>query len=208
MWAPTLVYNIYQVPDHIGEDAPRLKPDFTVLLRRWQAGDAEAGEQVLRTTYREMRRLAASYMRSEAPGHTLQPTALVHELYVKLLSSEPIAFKDRSHFMALCARQLRHILVDYARQRGSQRRGGDAVFVSISNWDSAGNPRDDSLMDLDEMLSRLEKEDPRTCQVVEMRFFGGLSEDEISAVLGISPATVKRDWTFARAWLLARLSEK
>ncbi len=179
--------------------------ELTVLLRQWQSGDAQAAERVLLLTYSEMRKLAASYLRSENEGHTLQPTALVHELYVKLLSGEPVAINDRSHFMALCARQLRHILVDHARRKGSHRRGGNAILVSVNDWDAGGPPREESLLDLDQALTQLEAEDARCCKVVEMRFFGGLNEDEIAAALGISPATVRRDWSFARAWLISRL---
>jgi RNA polymerase sigma factor (TIGR02999 family) len=185
--------------------AGQLPSDFTLLLRRWQEGDEQASEQVLLTVYREMRSLASRYLRSESREHTLQPTALVHELYVNLLASEPVDFTDRSHFLALCARKLRHILVDYARQKHSQRRGGDVIKLSLEDWDAAGIPEPENLLDLDRALSGLEKEDPRSCQVVELRFFGGLAEDEIAAALNISLATVKRDWTFARAWLLAQL---
>lgn len=181
--------------------------ELTVLLQKWQSGDAQAAEQVLLITYREMRKLAASYLRSERNEHTLQPTALVHELYLNLLSREPLAANGRSHFMALCARQLRHILVDHARKKGSQRRSGSGVRVSINDWDGAGPPREESLLDLDEALVQLEKEDARCCKVVELRFFGGLTEDEIATALDISPATVRRDWSFARAWLIARLKK-
>jgi RNA polymerase sigma-70 factor (ECF subfamily) len=188
--------------------ASRLGADFTVLLRQWQAGDAAAAEQVLLTTYQEMRRLASRYLRSESRDHTLQPTALVHELYLDLLASEPVTFSDRSHFLALCARQLRNLLVDHARRRGSQRRGGDVIKLSLQDWDSGSTPREEGLLDLDRALTILAEEDERSCKVVELRFFGGLNEDEIATVLNISLATVKRDWTFARAWLQARLNEK
>lgn len=191
-----------------GDRAGRLGSDFTVLLRQWQAGDAAAAEQILLTTYQEMRRLASRYLRSESPGHTLQPTALVHELYIDLLASEPVTFSDRSHFLALCARQLRNILVDHARRKSSQRRGGDVIKLSLQDWDSGSSPREEGLLDLDRALVRLEQEDARSCKIVELRFFGGLNEQEIATVLNISLATVKRDWTFARAWLQARLNEK
>lgn len=147
--------------------------ELTVLLRKWQAGDGQAAEEVFLITYREMRKLAASYLRGENEGHTLQPTALVHELYLKLLSGEPMAVNGRSHFMALCARQLRHILVDHARKKGAERRGGDALLVSINVWDGGAASRPESLIELDQALTQLEAEDPRGCKVVEMRFFGG-----------------------------------
>ncbi len=188
--------------------AGRLGTDFTVLLRQWQSGDAAAAEQVLLTAYQEMRQLARSRLRSESPGHTLQPTAMVHELYLNLLQSEPVSFSDRSHFLALCARQLRNILVDHARRKGSSRRGGDVIQLSLEDWDGGSTPREEGLLDLDRALSTLEQEDSRSCKVVELRFFGGLNEEEIATVLDISVATVKRDWTFARAWLLARLQSK
>lgn len=178
---------------------------FTVLLRRWQDGDAAAAEQVLLTTYQEMRRLASRYLRSESRDHTLQPTALVHELYVNLLASEQVSFADRSHFLALCARQLRNILVDHARSKRSQRRGGGMVKLEFQEWDKGIEPREEVLLDLDRLLTLLEKEDERSCRIVEMRYFGGLSEEEIAAALHTSVSTVKRDWTFARAWLQTRL---
>ncbi len=194
--------------DAPGDRASRLGSGFTQLLQQWQSGDPAAAEQVLLTTYREMRQLASRYLRSESSSHTLQPTALVHELYINLLSSEPVTFNDRSHFLALCARQLRNILVDHARQRGSQRRGGDVIRLSLEDWDAGATPREESLIDLDRALAALEQEDPRSCQVVELRFFGGLNEEEIASALNISLATVKRDWTYARAWLLDSLSQK
>lgn len=190
------------------ERAGRLGPDFTILLRQWQSGDAAAAEQVLLNTYQEMRRIAARYLRSEARNHTLQPTALVHELYVNLLGSEKVPFADRTHFLALCARQLRNILVDHARKRNSLRRGGDVVKLSLEDWDSNSPAPEENLLDLDRVLTRLEQEDERSCRIVEMRFFGGLSEEEIAAALNTSVSTVKRDWAFARAWLRARLNEK
>jgi RNA polymerase sigma factor (TIGR02999 family) len=188
-----------------GDRASRLGSDFTALLHRWQVGDEAAAGQVLTTVYQEMRLIASRYLRSEHSGHTLQPTALVHELYVQLLSSEPVTFSDRSHFLALCARQLRNILVDHARRKGSRRRGGDVIRLSLQDWDAGSTPREESLLDLDRALSSLELEDERSCRIVELRFFGGLKEEEIATALNISPATVKRDWTFARAWLMARL---
>ena len=194
--------------DSPGDRAGRLGSGFTLLLHQWQAGDPAAAEQVLLTTYREMRQLAARYLRSESRDHTLQPTALVHELYINLLASEPVNFNDRSHFLALCARQLRNILIDHARQRSSQRRGGDVIKLSLQDWDTGSTPREEDLLDLDRALTALEREDPRSCQVVELRYFGGLNEEEIASALNISLATVKRDWTFARAWLLDSLSQK
>lgn len=188
--------------------ANRLGADFTVLLRQWQDGDSAAAEQVLLTVYQEMRRLAARYLRSASHGHTLQPTALVHELYLDLLASEPVSFSGRSHFLALCARQLRDLLVDHARRKSSQRRGGDVIKLSLQDWDSGSSPREEGILDLDRALTVLSGEDERSCRVVELRFFGGLNEEETAAALGISLATVKRDWTFARAWLQTRLNEK
>jgi RNA polymerase sigma-70 factor, ECF subfamily len=182
----------------------RLGDEFTVLLHKWRQGDSGAGEQVMLATYEEMRRLAASYLRGESSGHTLQPTALVHELFMKLLGGASVDFANRSHFLALCARQLRHILVDHARKANSLRRGGDAVLVGLGNWDM-GAEREEGIVKLNDALEQLEREDPRSCHVVELRFFGGLKEDEIAEVLGISLATVKRDWTFARAWLHTQL---
>ena len=135
----------------------------------------------------------------------MQPTALVHELYLKLFSAEPLHLHDREHFLAVAARQLRHIVVDYARNKHAQKRGGAQGTISLDAAHGLAVPVDARVLDLDQALARLETLDSRAAQVVELRFFGGLTDDEVGKTLGISLATVKRDWDFARSWLLNQL---
>lgn len=178
----------------------------TQLLNSWSAGDEAAGRELVEIVYKELRRLAAYYMSQERPGHTLQPTALVHELYVQLFSSDPIEWRSRGHFLAVAARQLRHILVDHARGRKTLKRGGGAETVPLG--DATGAFTVDAgveLLDLDQALARLGELDARAAQVVELRYFGGLTESETAEALDISVATVKRDWEFARTWLLKEI---
>ena len=179
-------------------DAP---PPITGLLRSWRAGDAEAGQQLMVRAYQDLRRLAAAQLRGERPGHTLQATALVHELYLRLFSGDPPAWEDRAHFLATAARQLRHLVIDHARRRNARKRGGPNARADVDLLSIAEVPLDGRVLELDEALSALEQLEPRAASVVELRFFGGLDEKEISAAVGISVATVKRDWTFARSWL-------
>jgi RNA polymerase sigma factor (TIGR02999 family) len=174
------------------------------LLHRWRDGDKEAGNQLIAVLYPDLRRLAAHYLRQERPGNTLQPTALVHELYLKLFSGEPIQWQDRAHFLALAAQQLRRVIIDNARVRRAEKRAGDRVRVPLSEANAAV-PTNEDLLALDQELNKLETLHARSGRVVELRFFGGLREEEIAEALGISVATVKRDWEFARAWLLSRL---
>jgi RNA polymerase sigma-70 factor (ECF subfamily) len=184
---------------------------LTVLLRAWSEGDRAAGDEIITIVYNELRRLAAHYLQTERPDHTLQPTALVHELYVKLCAAEPIDWQGRGHFLAVAARQLRHLIIDYARTQRAQKRGGPLGKISLDEApdlapDLAIVPMDSRVLDLDEALTRLERLDSRAAKVVELRYFGGLTEREISEALDISVATVKRDWGFARAWLLKELA--
>ncbi len=178
---------------------------ITYLLNAWGAGDEAAGRAVIDIVYKELRRLAAYYMQAERPGHTLQPTALVHELYVKLFSSDPVEWRDRGHFFAVAARQLRHIVLDYARARHAQKRGGQRDKIVLDDIPDIQIVVDDRILDLDEALSQLTELDSRAAQVVELRYFGGLTEKEIGETLEISVATVKRDWEFARVWLLREI---
>ena len=178
--------------------------NLTGLLHRWRDGDKEAGNQLMAALYPNLRRLAAHYLRQERPGNTLQPTALVHELYLKLFSGEPIQWQDRAHFLALAAQQLRRVIIDNARMRRAEKRGGHRVRVPLSEANAAV-PTNEDLLALDQELNKLEALHARSGRVVELRFFGGLREEEIAEVLGISVATVKRDWEFARAWLFSRL---
>jgi RNA polymerase sigma factor (TIGR02999 family) len=183
-------------------DAP---PAITGLLRAWRAGDADAGEQLMRWTYQDLRRLAAAQLRGERPGHTLQATALVHELYLRLFSGDAPSFEDRAHFLATAARQLRHLVIDHARRRNARKRGGPNARADVDVLGLPAVPLDERVLALDEALGALAALEPRAASVVELRFFGGLEETEIASALGISVATVKRDWTWARSWLKVRL---
>ena len=180
--------------------------DVSAILRAWGEGDQTAGNELIGIVYQELRRLAAHYLQTERVDHTLQPTALVHELYLKLFSTEPVHLHDRQHFLAVAARQLRHIVVDYARSKHAQKRGGLQETISLDDAHGLAVPADSRVIELDEALGRLEAMDARAAQVVELRFFGGLTDEEVGKTLGISLATVKRDWDFARSWLLNQMS--
>lgn len=186
-----------------GDQEPK---DVSAILTAWGEGDQKAGDELIGIVYQELRRLAAHYLEGEREGHTLQPTALVHELYLKLLAGKPPHLQDREHFLAVAARQLRHIVVDHARNKNAQKRGGSQGTISLSA-EAHGMfvPVDARVIDLDQALGRLEGLDSRAAQVVELRFFGGLTDDEVGRALGISLATVKRDWDFARSWLLSQM---
>jgi RNA polymerase sigma factor (TIGR02999 family) len=177
----------------------------TILLRRWSGGDPNARNELIPLIYEELRRLARYHLRRERDGHTLQTTALVHEVYLRLCGHDDPKWQDRAHFFAVAARLMRRILVDYSRRRGAEKRGAQAVPVE---WDEAlalplQKPAD--LVALDGALEELAAFDARKCQVVEMRFFVGLRAKEIALVLNTSEATVRRDWMLAKAWLFRHL---
>jgi RNA polymerase sigma factor (TIGR02999 family) len=176
--------------------------NVTALLNAWGAGDQNAGNELMTLVYQELRKLAASYLKAERTDHTLQPTALVHELYLKWFSAEPVQWNNRGHFLAVAACQLRRLVVDYARRERAQKRGGNGAKLSLDDAPELSVPLDARVIELDEALKRFEKLDLRAAQVVELRFFGGLTESEVAQSLDISPATVKRDWDFARTWLM------
>jgi RNA polymerase sigma factor (TIGR02999 family) len=180
--------------------------DVTALLQRWGEGDAEAFKALLPLVYEELRRLAAHHLRSERSGHTLQPTALVHEAYLRLSGARSVLLNNRSHFYGAAAQVMRRVLVDHARKHRAQKRGGGAdAHVDLA--DSAETAMDMRLdfEALDEALTAFERIAPDKARVVELRYFGGLSVEETGEFLDISPATVKRHWSFARAWLYKRL---
>lgn len=181
------------------------RPEVTALLADWRCGDEEAGKQLMTATYDHLRRLAAHYLHHEGSDHTLQATELVSELYLKLFSSKPVEWQDRAHFFAVAARQLRRILIDHARARRAEKRGGNGVKVSLTVVAELAQPVEIDVLQLDETLRQLEGLDPRAAAGVELRFFAGLKETEIAEVLGISLATLHRDWKFSRAWLISRL---
>lgn len=179
--------------------------DVTRYLSRIRAGDNEAKARLLQLVLAKLRRIAAHLMRGERPDHTLQPTALVNELYLQLLARDRMDVKDRSHFFALAVQAMRRILVDHARARRSQKRGGRQPRVDIDGIPLVTNENLQQMVELDEALTRLEKLDPRQCRVVELRFFAGLDEAEVARLLGVSDRTVKRDWAMAKAWLYGEL---
>jgi len=175
------------------------------LLRAWTDGDASALERLTPIVYEELHRLARSYMRGERPGHSLQTTALVNEAYMRLVSYERMRWQNRAHFFAVSAQVMRRILVDNAR-RHNLKRGGGVQHVSLEEAVPVGGNRAADLVALDDAMHTLAQLDPRKAQVVEMRFFGGLNVDETADVLKVSPATVMRDWSTAKAWLYRELA--
>jgi RNA polymerase sigma factor (TIGR02999 family) len=185
---------------------------ITETLRAWERGDDRALEALLPMVYAELRQIAARHISSERSALTLQPTALAHEAYLKLREVEGVAWQSRTHFFALASRIMRRVLVDRARARSTRKRGADAPKVELReglNDDAAsGAPRVDpiDLIDLDRALDELARLEPRLAKLVEVRYFGGLSIEEAAEVTGTSGRTAKRDWTFARAWLLRRLA--
>ena len=182
--------------------------DITRLLARWADGDAEAFEALMPVVYAELRKLANHYLRQERPDHTLQPTALVHEAYLRLAGIRDMELRNRAHFYGAAARIMRRVLVDHSRQRHALKRGGPAPAV-VPFDEAIETPIDGTadLVALDEALGALEAIAPERARVVELRYFGGLSVDETADYLGVAPATVKRHWAFARAWLFKRLSD-
>ena len=182
------------------------RQDVTGLLRRWNEGDGEALDSLIPMVYAELRRLAAHYLRIERRDHTLQPTALVHEAYLRLVDQSGVAFRDRAHFFGIAARTMRRILVEHARKRNAAKRRGGTVRVVSGIEGSVANPdRDPEILALDEALTRLEGLDPQQARIVELRFFGGLNVEETAEVAGVGTATVKRKWRTARAWLRQEL---
>lgn len=180
--------------------------DITRILQAWSSGDRTALEQLVPLVYGELRRIAHRHMRHENPGHTLRTTALVNEAYLRLIEVDNVRWHDRAHFFAVAAQIMRRILVDAARARGREKRGGDAPLLTLNDTIQALVERGSKLVALDDALNSLAKLDTRKAQVVEMRFFGGLSVEETATVLGISIQTVVRDWRLARAWLTRELS--
>ena len=180
--------------------------DVTELLQRVSDGDPVAFDTVFPVVYEELRGMAHRQLRRENVGHTLGTTALVHEAYLRLVDQRHSRFKDRSHFFAIAATAMRRILVDHARRHGAAKRGAGARRIPLESIDLlADDDRADLIVALDDALARLAEFDPRQAQVVECRFFGGLTEDETAEALGVSPRTVKRDWAKARSWLYADL---
>lgn len=173
--------------------------NVTQLLVKWGNGDQAALDQLVPLVYRELHRLAISYLRRRRPDHTLQPTALVHEVYLRLVDEKSIRWQNRAHFFGMAAQMMRNILIDYARNRQAAKRGGRATRLSLSVVDRLAQEREFDLVALDDALNSLAKIDPAQSRIVELRFFGGLSIEETAEVVGVSPATVKREWRMAKA---------
>jgi RNA polymerase sigma factor (TIGR02999 family) len=178
---------------------------ITILLHELRAGKKEAESQLIEAVYPQLRKMAGRYIRGERPGHTLQATALVHEAYLQLLGQTDKQWENRAHFFAVASQVMRRILVDYARQKKAKKRDGARQRVELSEGIALSEDRLEEILAIDEALRRLEAWDARQCRVVELRFFSGLTEDEIALVLGVAPRTVKRDWNVARAWLHGEL---
>jgi len=185
---------------------PLESPDVTQLLKDWTGGDEAAADRLMPLVHEELRRLAHQYMRREKPGHTLQTSALVNEAYVRLVDQSKIQWESRAHFFGIAAPLLRQILVDQARRKNFAKRGGGAIRVSLDSANAIAQEQSANVMALDEALKTLEQTDPRKSQIVELRFFGGMSIEETAEALKISPGTVMREWTFARAWLRNEMS--
>lgn len=182
--------------------------NVTDLLLAAHDGDREAADELMRAVYGDLRRKAAALLRRERPGHTLQPTALVHEAYMRLIDQRRVVWQNRAHFLGVAAEMMRRILIDHARNRKAAKRGGGATRVTLDDALVRSGPRDLDLLALDEALDELAVLDPQQSRVVELRAFGGLSVEETAEVMSISPATVKRYWAFSSAWLARRLSSE
>jgi RNA polymerase sigma factor (TIGR02999 family) len=179
--------------------------EITELLEQWTGGNQSALDRLYPLVYEELRRLARSYMKREPKGHTLQTTALINEAYVRLVDQHNVHWENRSHFFAISAQIMRRILVDHARRYLQAKRGGGALRVSLDEVMIVASERSEEVLMLDEALGNLARVDPRRCQVVELRYFAGLNNEEIASVLKISENTVMRDWNLARAWLYQQL---
>jgi len=180
--------------------------DVTQLLVAWTNGDQAARDQLMSVVYEELHRLARRYMRKESPGHTLQTSALVNEAFLRLVDQRNVHWQNRAHFFAIAAQMMRRILVDYARGRNYAKRGGGARAFTLDEELIVSDERSDEVVAVHEALEELAKFDARKSQIVELRFFGGLSIDETAEVLGVSPGTVMSDWTMAKAWLRREIS--
>jgi RNA polymerase sigma factor (TIGR02999 family) len=182
--------------------------EITGLLRAWAGGEQEAFERLAPLVYRELHRLARRYLRGERAGHTLQTTALVHEAFLRLFDVDQVQWQDRAHFFALASTMMRRVLVEFARARARYKRGGAATEVTFDDNLAACPLPGPAMLDLDQALDRLARLDARKARVVELRFFGGLSVEETAEVLQLSPQSIHRDWSLARAWLRRELSPR
>ncbi|HYZ84219.1 MAG TPA: sigma-70 family RNA polymerase sigma factor [Bryobacteraceae bacterium] len=183
-------------------------PDITRLLQRLSEGDKLAEDALIPHVYEELRQMAKFHLLRERPGHTLQPTALVHEVYLRLTKRSSGGYHNRAHFFAMAAKVMRGLLVDYARQRKAEKRGGSVQRVELPDTLQVDDDKCDLILGVHTAIERLERRDERQARIVVMRFFGGLTEQEIALLLGVSQRTVKRDWVVAKAWLAAELRDQ
>ncbi len=186
---------------------PDPRSDVSQLLQAWGRGSVQAREDLVPIVYRELKRRAAAYLRRERPDHTLQATALVHEAYVRLVGQDRVDWQNRAHFFGIASQMMRRILVDHARERQAAKRPGAGVRVTLVDQIGAAPAPDCELILLDQALTELALRNARQAQIVEMRYFGGLSESEVGAVLDLSRATVSREWQVARMWLYKRMTQ-
>ena len=184
-----------------------VSPDVTSLLRKFADGNQEAARELIPVIYRELHRLAARHLRRERRDHTLQATALVNEAYIRLIGQRNTNWQNRAHFFAVASNLMRRILVDYARRQLRAKRGGWQAKLSLDEVALLSPDRSDKMLVLDESLTRLEKLDARQGRIVELRYFGGLTVEEAAGLLGVSPTTVRREWTSAKAWLYGELKK-
>ena len=184
------------------------KTDATQILKEWSEGDKDAPARLMPLVYEELRRLGAAYLRNERPDHTLGATALVHEAYMKLVDQKEISWKNSVHFRSVAARAMRRVLVEHARARNAEKRGGKLQKIYLDETKELAQERDPDLVELDDVLQSFASTYPRESEVVELKFFGGLEENEIAAALHVSIKTVSRDWTFAKLWLCNELTAR
>jgi RNA polymerase sigma factor (TIGR02999 family) len=181
--------------------------EITQLLIKLSNGNRDVVDELLPLIYGELKRLANSYLRRERSGHTLQPTALVHEAYLKLVDINQVSWQNRAHFMGVAANQMRRILIDYARQHNAEKRGNEFQIVELDENIDKGIEQSKELIALDDALNELSKVDPIKAKIVELRYFGGLTTEEAAEVLGVSPITIKRHWRMTKAWLYGQLAK-
>lgn len=184
-----------------------MQEDVTQLLHDWSGGDANAAERLMPFVYDELRRLARGFLFKERAGHTLQPTALVNEAYLRLVDQTRVNWQNRAHFYGIASSMMRRVLIDHARAHATEKRGGAAIHLSLDDLQIPLEQRASDLVALDEALEKLAQFDERKCKVVEMRFFAGLKDEEIAEVLGVTTRTVLRDWKKARLWLYRELNQ-
>ena len=205
---PAELSSLLFVPPEDGLSINAPSEEITNLLRAWKGGDEAALGRLAEHVYPELRLMARRYMKNERQGNSLQTTALVHEVYLRLVDVTKVEWRERAQFFAMAAQMMRRILVDAARARGAHKRGGGALKVNLDETALLSSAPDRSILALDEALTAFSQVAPRPAKVVELRYFGGLTEEEIVAALKISPRTVRRDWDLAKAWLLRELSHR